>query len=97
MRPDDINYWEKVRALCCAAWGKAPWEFDAAWDAGLITTTNVKRQIDLALVNSPNPEVLEEFLYPGTIEARKEAEAERKFADSWAGLLQLREKEKNGG
>lgn len=83
MTNDEIEYWEKIRAVCCAAWGKAPWEFDAAWADGRVTTRNVNRAVDVALIGSPHPEILEEYLWPGTIEGRKEAEKEREAGKNW--------------
>jgi hypothetical protein len=86
MTNDEILYWERVRAICCQAWGKAPWEWDEARRDGRINTSHVQRTVDLFIVTSPNPQLVEEYLQPGTLAARKEQEEQERIAKSWNNL-----------
>lgn len=92
MTNDDIARLERVRAVCCREWGIPPWDFDAAWEAGYLTITNVERTLDVAIVCSPEPEILEEYLYPGSMEARKEAAEEQRAAQDWAAFVAMKGK-----
>lgn len=48
---DDALY-VRVRALCCAAWGVPPWEFDRAADDGRVAAEDV---IEAALLRASGP------------------------------------------
>lgn len=93
---DEIGYWERARAICCQQWGKAPWEFDEAWEAGLLTLTAINRSVQLAVHSAPDPVLVEEYLYPGTLEAAREAAEEKKLASSWDHLMALKGKKDVG-
>lgn len=96
MTNDDIIYFEKARAICCQQWGVPPWEFDQAWADGRITTANLQRSVDVALIMCPHPNIMEEWLAPGTMEARKKAREEAELTRSWVALAAMKEKERNG-
>src|SRR5688500_5574004 len=82
MTNEQIVDWEIRRAECCRAWGIPPWEFDRAHDAGQMTMTQIHRTLELAMIESNDPIALMEWRKPRTMEAIKEAEEERKIAES---------------
>lgn len=65
MEYDRLAWWRGARMVCCREWGIPPWEFDAAFKAGRIRVGDVKRAVDMALMESRNPVELMETLRPG--------------------------------
>lgn len=92
MQADDGAQWLRFRTICCREWGIPPWEFDVAWNLGKIDIGQVHSSVDLAILTAPDPEIIEEYIYPGSIQARAESMQEEQLAQSWAGLVAMKER-----
>lgn len=51
--PDGQDFYRRVKALCCQAWGLPPWEFDSACDAGQVKWCDVRQLLELTAMRDP--------------------------------------------
>lgn len=62
--------YERLRHVCCEAWGIPPWEFDAAAEAGRVECDAVLEALR-ARCASQSPEGLLAWLFPRANEAKQ--------------------------
>ena len=72
------DYERRIRAVCCAAWGIPPWEFDARARKGEIYWDDVQETLRFLAFRDPTLALLlDDYLDPGHAVAEARAKAEK--------------------
>ena len=81
--------------VCAKQWGKTPDEIESLLEKKKIGLQHLYKASMLEIIESNNPEYLQEYLFPGSKEERKQTRYQAMTNKAFADIVSLAERQKN--